>query len=150
VTRVRAVAEIVLNVRDINAMVRFYEDVLGFAVHSKGPEPAPPEGPTIVFMRILDLPPPFGDAHPQVLVLIDPARHAFAEGKFGVPDWHTSTLNHLAFQIDTADHHAEVQRLTDLGLEPRVVEFPNVKSLAIFFRDPEGNTLELICHDPEA
>ncbi len=145
-TRVRAIAEIVLNVRDINAMVRFYEDVLGFTVFRSSPDPEP----TIVFMRIADLPPPFGDHHPQVFVLIDPARHAFAEGKFGEPNWHTSTLNHLAFQIDTADHAAERERLEALGLEPKVVRFENLKSLAIFFRDPEGNTLELICHDPDA
>jgi len=26
-------------------------------------------------------------------------------------------------------------------------EFPALKARAIFFKDPEGNTLELICHD---
>ncbi|GJM19057.1 MAG: hypothetical protein DHS20C14_12700 [Phycisphaeraceae bacterium] len=127
-------------------MTRFYESVLGFTVFRSSPDPEP----TIVFMTIGPLPLPFGDAHPQMLVLIDPARHAFAEGRFDAPDWKTSTLNHLAFQIETADHEAEVARLTELGLEPRVVKFENVKSLAIFFRDPEGNTLELICHDPDA
>jgi len=144
--RVRAIAEIVLNVRDIDAMTRFYESVLGFAVYRRAPEP----NPTIVFLVIGKLDPPFGDHHPQCLVLIDPARHAYAAGKFDTPNTRTSTLNHLAFQIADDAYDAELARLTSLGLSPVTDEFPALAARAIFFRDPEGNTLEFICHAPHA
>lgn len=150
-TRVRAIAEIVLNCLDLDAMTRFYESVLGFAVVGAEAYPAAddpdPDAPTIVFLKIADLPAPFGTAHPQSLVLIDPARHRFAKGKFDPPGRRASRLNHLAFQIDAADYAAELARLTELGLEPIEAAFPNVRARAIFFTDPEQNRLELICHD---
>lgn len=143
---IRAIAEVVLNVRDIAAMTRFYGQVLGFAEFSRSPE----DNPTIVFLRLGELAPPFGDYHPQCLVLIDPARHAYAAGKFDTPSARTSTLNHLAFQIPDDAYDAELDRLASLGLSPTTAEFPALRSKAIFFRDPEGNTLELICHDPNS
>lgn len=152
-TTVRAIAEIVLNCRDMPAMIAFYESVLGFPVIGQGTRAAEGDAdpaPTIVFLKIADLPPPFGTAHPQSLVLIDPARHLFALGNFDPPGARNSTLNHLAFQIDEADYGSELERLAGLGLNPIEAEFPNVRSKAIFFKDPEQNTLELICHATSA
>jgi len=148
-TSIRAIAEIVLNARDLESLARFYEDVLGF--ERFGAETHAPDGdaaPTIVFLRIADLTPPFGAHHPQLLVLIDPSRHTYAAGKFDPPGGRNSTLNHLAFQIDAGDYDAELARLHGLGLEPVEAAFPNLRSRAIFFKDPEQNTLELICHEP--
>lgn len=149
-TTIRAVAEIVLNALDLPAMAGFYESALGFEMIGQETHAAPDDtgtAPTIVFLKVADLPAPFGDAHPQMLVLIDPARHAFAAGKFDPPGGRNSALNHLAFQIDEADYQSELERLTGLGLNPITASFPNVRSKAIFFADPEGNRLELICHD---
>ena len=156
-TRVRAVAEIVLNCRDLGAMTRFYETVLGFPViaaeaHPDDAEalgtPDAPTTPTIVFLKIADLPAPFGVAHPQTLVLIDPARHRYAKGRFEDPARKPSRLNHVAFQIDAADYAPELARLRGLGLEPTETEFPNFKARAMFIEDPEQNSIELICHEP--
>lgn len=140
---IRGIAELVLNVRDIAAMERFYTGVLGLAVHSRHPE----TDPTIVFIATADLEPPFGLGHPQVLALIDPARHPPAIGRFDAPERRRSTLNHFAFEIDAADYDAEVDRLNGLGIETELVKFPHMRAKAIFFRDPEDNTVELICHD---
>ena len=85
--------------------------------------------------------------HPQVLALIDYRRHVFAKPRFDGRDVRRSTLNHLAFEILLEDYESEFERLEGLGLNPVRTEFPNLKARAIFFKDPEGNTLELICHD---
>ena len=37
--------------------------------------------------------------------------------------------------------------MTELGLNPSTEEFAFLGARALFFEDPEGNLLELICHD---
>jgi len=83
-----AVAEIVLNVRDLPAMRDFYRTVLGFellseACHETGPEPDAEGKPTIAFLTVQALDTPLGrHGHPQLLALIDFRRHIFAKGNF--------------------------------------------------------------------
>lgn len=143
-TAIRAVAEIVINVDDILRAQRFYEDVLGFALHSQYPD----ENPTIVFLTIQALDTPLShNGHPQLFALIDPHRHLPAKARFQGLDVTRSSLNHLAFEIDTADYEAEKARLEGLGLTVHEERFPHMKAKALFFRDPEGNMLEFICPD---
>ena len=143
-----------LNVRDLPRMRQFYEQVLGFplwsqACHEHGPEPDPEGEPTIAFLTIAELETPLGrHGHPLLLALIDYRRHVFSRDRFDGHQQSTSTLNHLAFEIRPDRYAAERRRLETLGLEPRVVTFPGVRARALFFHDPEGNQLELICHDP--
>ena len=147
------VAEIVLNVKDIERMSKFYQDVLGFAFHSEYRTTSEGEGgsedkPTIVFLTIIDPGTPLSSGnHPQMLALIDPERHALARHQFEDVARRRSTLNHLAFEIALDDYDAQKARLESLGLKPRTVTFPHMSAKALFFGDPEGNTLELICHD---
>ena len=150
---ITGVAEIVLSVRDLPRMRDFYEEVLGFglqseACHTKGLDPDPEGEPTISFLVIRDLETPLGrGGHPQLLVLIDYRRHVFAKTRFDGHDVRQSTLNHLAFEIAPESYEAERQRLSELGLGPRETRFPSVNARALFFEDPEGNVLELICHE---
>jgi catechol 2,3-dioxygenase-like lactoylglutathione lyase family enzyme len=153
---ISGVAEIVLSVRDLPRMREFYRRVLGFALLSEaryetGPEPDEGGEPTICFLTIRQLDSPLGrHGHPQLLALIDYRRHVFARPRFVGHDPSRSTLNHLAFEIPPSTYEAHERRLTELGLEPRRSEFPDMSARALFFRDPEGNTLELICHHPES
>lgn len=147
VARIRAVAEVVLNVRDIGRMRSFYEDTLGFGFHSQSPE----SEPTIVFLTVCDRGAALArGGHPQMLVLIDPARHPPAKGRFDSIERRRSTLNHLAFEIDENEYDAARARLDTLGLAPTAREFGFLRAKALFFEDPEGNLLELICHDSSA
>lgn len=141
---VRGVAEIVLNVRDIEKMQRFYEEIFGFQLHSRFPEP----DPTIIFLTIHDQESALSrGGHPVLLALIDPLRHGPAKGRFDGINRRQSSLNHLAFEIDRRDYESQKTRLEELGLEPRPEVFPFLKAMALFFEDPEGNLLEFICHD---
>ena len=121
VARIRGVAEVVLNARDIGSMRRFYEDVLGFSLHSQIPE----SEPTIVFLTMCDR----GTAlarggHPEMLVLVDPARHRSAKGLFDVVGRRCSTLNHLAFEIDEGEYDAACKRLKEQCLPYTTQRFP--------------------------
>ncbi len=146
------VAEIVLSVADLPTMRAFYVDVMGFpllseACHEHGPEATPDGDPTISFLTIRETNTPLGrHGHPELLVLIDYERHVFARSRFSGHDVSRSTLNHLAFEIPPDSYEAHEARLAQLDLDPRRAEFPDMQARALFFEDPEGNVLELICH----
>ena len=151
---VTGLAEIALNVRDLPSMRRFYERVLGFPLlyqgcHEDGPEPDPAGEPTIAFLTIAEADTPLGHrGHPQILALIDYRRHAFARARFRGHQPSTSTFNHLAFEIPADRFDAERTRLTEHGLEPDARSLPGMAARSLFFDDPEGNQIELICPDP--
>ena len=145
------VSEIVLSVADLPVMRQFYVEVLGFPVLqeiSMETETAVPGGePTISFLRLRECDTPLGrHLHPQMLVLIDYQRHVYARERFTGHDVGKSTLNHLAFEISPEDYGLHSNRLSELGVSIRFAEFPDLSARAIFFNDPEGNVLELICH----
>ncbi len=154
IPRVLGAIEIVLSVKDIPTMQSFYEQVLGFQTHSsasfESESPDPDGVPTIVFMTIAEVDSPLGrNNHPQMLVLIDHQRHIHARRRLIGHDVSRSTLNHLAFEIRVENYDAHREHLHSRGLEPTETVFENMNARALFFKDPEGNTLELICHDPE-
>ena len=143
VAKVRAVTEVVLNALDLKVMRRFYEDVLGFTFRNQWPETEP----TIVFLAINDRGTELAlGGHPDMLVLIDPARHPGTFGRFDTPARRQSTLNHLAFEIDDAEYDEAWRRLEERGIACTPDEFRWANARALFFEDPEGNMLELICH----
>lgn len=148
---ITGVSEIVLSVADLPKVRDFYMQVLGFPLHSElsmETAVADPDGqPTITFLTICDTNTPLSrGGHPQLLALIDFRRHVFARKRFTGHDVAQSTLNHLAFEIppDSFDDH--VNRLQQLGIEITFSDFPLMNARAIFFKDPEGNALELITH----
>ena len=148
---ITGVSEIALSVADLPKMREFYLQVMGFELHSEvslESTVADPEGePTITFLTICDTDTPLGHGgHPQLLALIDYKRHVYAKERFVGHDASRSTLNHLAFEIppDSFDVHAE--RLSELGIELSFSDFPAMNARAMFFKDPEKNSLELICH----
>lgn len=140
---IRGIAEIVLNAADIGRMSAFYQRVLGFGLHSQHPE----REPTIVFLRVGPAHTALNESHPQLLALIDPARHPAARDKFDAPSPRAFPLNHIAFEIGEDEYDAHLEHLRQEGLEPVEARFEHAWAKAMFFRDPEGNRLELICKD---
>lgn len=148
---ISGIAEIVLNVADLPTVRDFYCRVMGFPIQSElsmEEVTADPHGePTITFLTISELDTPLGrGGHPQLLALVDYRRHVFAKRRFVGQDLARSTLNHLAFEIPPESFDDHVKRLQELGIALTFSDFPAVNARAIFFKDPEGNTLELICH----
>lgn len=149
---ITGVSEVVLNVADLPRSREFYMRIMGFPLHSElsmEEAVADPDGaPTITFLTICQTNTPLGrGGHPQLLALIDYRRHVHARRRFVGHDTSKSTLNHLAFEIPPDSFDAHAGRLTDLGIELSFAEFPSMSARAMFLSDPEGNLLELICHD---
>jgi catechol 2,3-dioxygenase-like lactoylglutathione lyase family enzyme len=124
-TKIKGLAEIVLNVHDIEASLKFYQEVLGLKIIGR---PGP------VFLRAGDP----AVTVPQMLVLIPlPAN----TGRFEPP----RTLHHLALELDPQDFEAEEQRLKDLGYKIRYGQHPVIPSRTMYVDDPDGNEVEFIC-----
>ena len=58
-----------------------------------------------------------------------------------------STLHHIALNIDLEDYESEMRRLEGLGLDVQASEPPWLRVRSLYFADPEGNLLELVCYD---
>jgi len=124
-TKIKGIAEIVLNVHDMEASLKFYHEVLGLKVIGR---PGP------VFLKAGNP----AVSVPQMLVLVPLAAQA---GPFETP----RTLHHLALELDPADFEAEEQRLKELGYKIRYGQHPVVPSRTMYVDDPDGNEVEFIC-----
>lgn len=125
--RIRGLAEVVLNVRDMAASLGFYRDLLGLEQIS------PPERKSPVFLRA-------GAATatlPSLVVLVQ-----LAEDSAGfVPP---RTLHHLALALDEDGFDAAKAALEAAGYEPRGGQHPVLPSRTMYVDDPDGNEVEFI------
>ena len=134
--RVMHIAEVGLRVKDLERMQAFYQEVLGLEIVRAYPKH--------IFLKAGELDSPLGrGGHPQLLVLFD---------REVLVDINLTTLDHLAFEIPLEQYDTERTRLQALNLElvERVWsgEYAWLRARSLFFDDPEGNTIELIAHDP--
>ena len=123
---VKGLGEVALRVNDLQRKKRFYQEALGLEVLG--------EFETAAFLRIAD---GYG-GHTQVLGLFDRSVR--------VDPGHT-TVDHIAFTIALRDYESERKRLESLGLHVEVEHHDWVKWRSLYFHDPEGNQIELVCYD---
>ena len=117
--RVERIDHVVLRVRDLAAMVRFYEQALGFREERRL------EKLGLVQMR----------AGASLLDLVAGAR---AEG--------APNMDHLCFRIEPFDRDAVVTQLSPFGISVgETVERYGAEGNgpSVYFHDPEGNQIEL-------
>ena len=62
-------------------------------------------------------------------------------------DQERTTVDHIAFTIGLPDYDSERKRLETLGLNVETKEHEWVKWRSLYFHDPEGNRVELVCYD---
>jgi catechol 2,3-dioxygenase len=130
-TAVRGLGEIALRVKNLDAMQKFYEEVLGLPLMTRVPNCA--------FFKIAD---GYG-GHTQVLALFDRSNSPGYRGT----DAASSTIDHIAFEILLSDFENELKRLRALGLEVETAEHAWVHWRSLYVTDPEGNQVELVCYD---
>jgi catechol 2,3-dioxygenase-like lactoylglutathione lyase family enzyme len=129
---IRGLGEVALRVRDLDRMQDFYQNVIGLELLRRFDR--------ATFFRLAE---GFG-GHTQVLALFDRA----ADPGYAGLNPATTTVDHLAFEIELADFERERRRLTELGLTVTTAEHSWVRWRSLYIDDPDGNMVELVCYDP--
>lgn len=126
---VKQLGEIALRVNDLEGMKQFYQEALELEVVR--------EFATAVFLKIAD----GYEGHTQVLALFDRSTSVGQE---------RTTLDHFALTISEDDYESERVRLEGLGLAVTQSEHAWIHWRSLYFDDPEGNQVELVCYDQSA
>jgi catechol 2,3-dioxygenase len=127
-TAIRALAEVVLFVEDVDRSLKFYRDVLELAVIS------PPELKG-AFLQVGESP----DGVPQQIVLVPRPADARRAGAKTERD-----LHHIGLEVSSDDLHAERERLAGMGIPIRAGEHPFLPVEAFYIDDPDGNEVEIV------
>jgi catechol-2,3-dioxygenase len=126
-SEIRGIAEIVLNVHDMEASLAFYRDLLVLPVLG---------APGPVFLEVA----PGHAGVPQMLVLVPMVS---GSEPFAGP----RALHHLALEVTPEGFDALDARLRAYGYVPRTGKHPVIPSRTLYIDDPEGNEVEVICRD---
>ena len=116
--------------RDLDTMVDFYTEVLGFVVTNRGL--AGPDGPELAFMSQDP-----SEHHQMVFISAD-----------GTRDHDFVLADHLAFRTGSLDDLRAIgERLEAHGVEG-VIPVSHGNAWSLYFTDPEGNGLECFVDSP--
>lgn len=127
---IRALGEVNLRAKNLRKMTDFYENVLGLEPIFKNRKH--------VFLKVAN----GYQGHPQVVALFDSRYEGGA-----APDTTRTTLHHIAFSISKNDFKSERARLKKVGVKVNVQLHREPHWRSMYFRDPEGNQLELVAYD---
>lgn len=126
-----------VTVRDFDATVDFYTNVLGFHVTDR--DRTPDGTKELVFMSQSE------SEHHQI---------AFLSGKTGEPTKRPEGLtpnrtNHFAFRVDNLDDvKAWWKKLSTDDRVEGAMPWSHGNTFSVYFFDPEGNGLEIFCDTP--
>lgn len=132
---IKGLGEAAIRVKDLQAMKKFYEEVVGLEVLRQEED--------YVFFKIAE---GYG-GHTQNLALFQAANTDFLGAKSSTLSPEQSTLHHIAFNLALKDFEPEVKRLESLGVKVQAVEHAWIHVRSLYFADPEGNTLEFVAYD---
>jgi len=133
--RSKGLGEVSIRVKDLDAMLKFYEEVVGLEVLRRDE--------SFVFFKIAE---GYG-GHSQNLALFDATNRMFLESKSLELSLEQTTLHHIALNISLEDYETEKRRLEGLGLKVQATEHAWLHVRSLYFADPEGNLLEFVCYD---
>jgi catechol 2,3-dioxygenase-like lactoylglutathione lyase family enzyme len=134
-SRVKGLGEVSIRVRDLDAMQKFYEEVVGLEVLSREQ--------SFVFFKIAE---GYG-GHSQNLALFAADNQGFLEPKLPQVCPETSSLHHIALNIALEDYPTEQSRLEGLGIKVVATQHEWLHVRSLYFPDPEENLLEFVCYD---
>jgi catechol 2,3-dioxygenase len=130
---IKGLGEFALRVTDLDRMQEFYSKTVGLELLRRFP--------AMAFFRVAA-----GVAgHTQILALFDRSSEPDYQSPLGA----RTTVDHLAFGIQREDFATEKARLESLGISVTTAEHEWVHWRSLYFLDPEGNRVELVCYDPE-
>jgi catechol 2,3-dioxygenase-like lactoylglutathione lyase family enzyme len=132
---IKGLGEVSIRVRDLDVMRKFYEELVGLEVLSRGDKH--------VFFKIAE---GYG-GHTQNLALFVADERSWLINKIPELSRERSTLHHIALNIDLEDYESEKRRLEGLGLHVVPADHAWLHVRSLYFPDPEENLIEFVCYD---
>lgn len=133
----KQLGEVVIRTPNMQEMAAFYRDVIGL-------EPFKVQG-TMQFFKVSD---GFG-GQAQAIGLFELNEVSDVDDTvFEGHDIHKTPVHHFAFIIDRQDYDSEFKRISALGYQLRTMEHSLTQSRSFYLYDPDGNTVEFVCYDP--
>jgi len=129
--RIKGLGEVSIRVKDLDAMHKFYEDVVGLELLRRDE--------SFVFFKIAE---GYG-GHSQNLALFDASDRVFLDDKSLDLSPERTTLHHIALNIPRENYEAEKSRLEGLGLTVEATEHAWLHVRSLYFADPEGTCWSL-------
>ena len=128
-SKIRALTELVIWVRDMEEALQFYRDVLGLSVMS------PPDFRGAVFLQV-------GESKeiPQQIILVPLPKDAPGASA----ERTQRALHHVGVELAPGEFERERERLEGLGFDVRLGEHPFLPLRGMYIDDPDGNEVELI------
>mgnify|MGYP000849931364 CR=1 FL=1 len=118
----------VLNIKDSEKILDFYTNTLGFTISDRGP--IVENGPEIIFISQNT------DEHHQLAFVV-------SREEVGTQ----TSLNHIAFRVDTFNELKEVKEKFD-SINYDYLPLCHGNALSFYFSDPEGNGMEIFFDTP--
>lgn len=133
----KRLGEIVLRTGQIDALKRFYRDLIGLEEYC--------QIGTAQFYKVSD----DLQGHPQILAVFaeDWESNGPGEPHFSGCNNSKGTLHHIAFSMEREDWYKERDRLEHLGCEVRTTTYSAMQWRSAYVYDPDGNTVEFVCFD---
>lgn len=135
----KRLGEFVLRSEKPQALVAFYRDVIGLELFATVG--------SATFLKVAD----DLEGHPQLLAVFEKT-HAFSGPENLNPSQANAgggTLHHFAFALEKDYFRSEVERLQGLGAALRHAEHSRFGWRSVYLFDPDGNSVELVCYDPD-
>jgi catechol 2,3-dioxygenase-like lactoylglutathione lyase family enzyme len=129
---------VVLRVHDLDAMQRFYADVLGLPLLRRFGND----------MAFLELPERAGNTMQAVALFVDRWPSNIPGAAWAGHDQGRSTLHHFALTVSLPNLRRAEGLLADAGVATTERTFPWAGWRSLMVADPEGNTVELVAVDP--
>jgi catechol 2,3-dioxygenase-like lactoylglutathione lyase family enzyme len=135
---VKGLAEVVLRVKDLDAMQAFYGDVLGLILLKRF-------GDDMSFFKL-----PNGSREsPQTLALFSEKWQAnVPDAPWGGLERSTTTLHHFTLSVSLSDLFKARELLTSAQVPTHGRTFTWAGWRSLMIADPEGNVVELVASDP--
>ena len=132
---IKGLGEVSLRVMNLDAMQKFYEEVVGLEVLRRDE--------SFVFFKIAE---GYG-GHTQNLALFLAEDLYLLENKSLDLSPEGTTLHHIALNVALEDFESEKTRLEGLGLKVNATVHEWLHVHSMYFSDPEGNLLEFVAYD---
>lgn len=137
--KIKGLGETVLRVKNINQMTDFYTKVIGLELIK--------EFDGISFLKIGE----GYEGHTQIIGLFhEEMPVAFEDLPRGPVKVESTSLHHFALEISKEDYDSELDRLRSLEVPTTTATHGWCHWRSIYVTDPEGNIVELVCHDETA